>query len=112
MSELTEKTEELRKIQEGEAWHGPALRELLVDVSAAQAQAKPIPDAHSIWELILHVMAWGDVFTGRLKGQDLTEPPEDFPVIRDRSEAAWNETVQRLEHSHAEFVSAVAGLSE
>ena len=113
MTELADKVDELKKIQEGDAWHGPALREVLAGVTAEQALAKPIPDAHSIWELVLHIMAWGNVFTRRLQGQPLEEPPEgDFPPIGERTHKAWNETVKRLERGHAEFVSTVAGLSE
>ena len=40
------------------AWHGPSLLELLEDVDAATAAAKPIPNVHSIWELLLHVAVW------------------------------------------------------
>ena len=113
MSELADKIEELKRIQEGEAWHGPALSELLSDVTAEQALAKPIPGAHSIWELVLHIIGWGNVFTRRLQGQPLTEPPEgDFPQIPDRSQEAWSETVQRLARSHSELVNTVATLSD
>ena len=113
MSELADKIEELRRIQEGEAWHGPALSELLSDVTAEQALAKPIPGAHSIWELVLHIIGWGKVFTRRLQGQPMTEPPEgDFPQIGDRGQEAWNETVQRLTRSHSELVNTVATLSD
>src|SRR6266542_1921121 len=112
MSELADKIEELRRIQEGEAWHGPALSELLSDVTTEQALAKPVPGAHSIWELVLHIIGWGNVFSRRLQGQPLTGPPEgDFPQIPDRRKEAWNETVQRLPPRHAEIVKTVASLN-
>jgi len=50
--------EQLRRAFEGDAWHGPALLELLQDVDAVTAAAKPLPDVHSIWELVLHVAVW------------------------------------------------------
>jgi hypothetical protein len=37
--------EQLRRAFDGDAWHGPALLELLQDVDAATAAAKPSPDA-------------------------------------------------------------------
>ncbi|HLK19342.1 MAG TPA: DinB family protein [Bryobacteraceae bacterium] len=49
---------QLRRSYEGQAWHGPSLQELLRDVTAEQASAKPIPGAHSIFELVLHITAW------------------------------------------------------
>jgi hypothetical protein len=35
-----------------DAWHGPSLRKLLRGVGVDQATRKPIPDAHSIWEVV------------------------------------------------------------
>jgi len=49
---------QLRRSYEGQAWHGPSLRELLDGVTSEQAAAKPISGAHSIWELVFHVTAW------------------------------------------------------
>ena len=40
--------DQLRRTFEGDAWHGPALLELLQDVDAATAAAKPLPGVHSI----------------------------------------------------------------
>ena len=53
--------EELRRAFEGDAWHGPALLELLEDVDAETSAAKPLPEVHSIWELVLHIAAWDGV---------------------------------------------------
>ena len=39
----------------GESWHGPSVREVLASVSAEDAAAHPIADAHSIWEIVLHL---------------------------------------------------------
>ena len=48
-------TEQLRRAFDGDAWHGPAVLELLADVDAATAAARPLPNVHSIWELVLHI---------------------------------------------------------
>ena len=60
--------EQLRRAFEGDAWHGPALLELLREMDAATAAAQPLPDVHSIWELVLHVSAWDDAACRRLDG--------------------------------------------
>jgi uncharacterized damage-inducible protein DinB len=105
--------DELERIHEGDAWHGPALRELLSSVTAEQAAARPIPTAHSIWELVLHITGWGNVFRLRLEGNPLSSPPEgDFPPPADTSQEAWAETLSRLDDSHAQVISTVAGLSD
>src|SRR5947208_2777055 len=47
--------DQLNRAYGGEAWHGPALRNLLDGVSEAQAKARPIRDGHSILELVVHI---------------------------------------------------------
>ena len=74
---------ELETLAEGNNWHGPTLHELLDGVSAEAAASRPLPGAHTIWELVLHVTAWTDVFRRRLEGTAVEEPEAgDFPVPR------------------------------
>ena len=104
--------DELKRIHEGDAWHGPALRELLFGVRAEQAAARALPNAHSIWELVLHIIGWENVFRLRLEGDPVSTPPEgDFPPVEDTSQEAWAETLSRLDDSHAQLINMVAGLS-
>ena len=67
--------EQLRRAFEGDAWHGPALLELLQDMDATTVAAKPLPNIHSIWELVLHVAAWDAAACRRLNGE--TFSPKD-----------------------------------
>ncbi len=48
----------LRSVYRGPAWHGPSISENLKGIEAAQAASHPIPGAHSIWEIVHHVIAW------------------------------------------------------
>jgi uncharacterized damage-inducible protein DinB len=90
---------QLKRAYEGEAWHGPSLRELLDGVTAEQAAAKPIPKAHSIWELVNHIVAWEQIVRRRLEGEALVEIPDEmnFPPITDASDAAWQSALRSLE---------------
>jgi uncharacterized damage-inducible protein DinB len=84
--------DQLRRAFEGNAWHGPAVNELLADVSAMQAVARPIGSAHSIWELLLHIEAWERVAIGAISGTAMPKPmpPEqDFPRIAHEGETAF-----------------------
>lgn len=104
--------DELLRMWQGEAWHGPALAELLADVSPDRAAARPIPGAHSIWELVLHIKAWTDVFRRRLEGEAVEEPEEgDFPVAPSPTPEAWAGAQARLLTAHERLVEVVAGLS-
>lgn len=91
--------DQLRRAFEGNAWHGPAIREILTDISASQAAAHAIGSAHSIWELMLHIEAWENVAIAAISGIAMpkTMPPEqDFPRVTDQSEAAFQRTKERL----------------
>lgn len=108
MNEVARIADQLRRSFEGGAWHGPALMEVLEGVSARQAAARPIPGAHSIWELVLHLEAWTGVEIERLEGKPVEDPEAgDWPAVTGTSEAAWREALRRLEVAHRELVAAV-----
>ena len=103
----------LHKSFHGPAWHGPAVAELLADVTAAQAAARPILASHSIWDLVLHLTAWKDELRRRLSGPGRKLPPEeDWPPVSDTSETAWQAARDRLAASQQSLEQAVAGMSD
>lgn len=98
----------------GPAWHGPALADLIGDVTAEQAAARPIGGAHSIWELVLHASAWTEIVRERLVGSAKGEPTpeEDWPPVADTSADAWRAAVERLKDAHRELAADVAKLDD
>ena len=114
MSEIQRIEDQLRRAFEGNAWHGPAVRELLADVTAAKAAGRPIPSAHSIWEIALHMATWERVVRRRLQGETVVNLPaeQDWPPVRDSSEAAWHQAVRDLEQANHDLRAAIAQLTE
>lgn len=112
-SEVDRIQDQYRRAFEGEAWHGPSVLALLEGVTALQAAAHPIPGAHSIWELTLHIAAWERACLRRLNGDtaQLTDE-EDWQKINDGSEAAWEKTKQLLIDTHRELLDAIAKVDE
>jgi len=105
--------DQLKRAFEGNAWHGPALFEILEDVDAPTAARRPIPDAHTIWELTLHVAGWDSVVVRRLRGKEATlEGEENFPVITDTSASAWQKAVQLLRHNHEELLNELSTMPD
>jgi uncharacterized damage-inducible protein DinB len=113
MSQTELIVDQLRRAFEGEAWHGPALMELLEGVDAKTAAARPISEAHSIWELVLHLSGWERVIEWRLDGRKSTLSDEqNFPKITNPSEAAWQSAVKELRQIHDQLLKAVSSLNE
>lgn len=106
--------DQLRRAFDGDAWHGPALLELLKDVDAPTAAAKPLADVHSIWELVLHIAAWDTAGFRRLAGEKAQlKGTANFPLVPDPpTEEAWRSTVISITRRHKKLVDIVAGLSE
>ncbi|HKH99820.1 MAG TPA: DinB family protein [Candidatus Sulfotelmatobacter sp.] len=113
VSEATRIADQLRRAFDGSAWHGPALLELLADVDAATAAAKPVPGVHSIWELVLHIAAWDRAGSRRLAGEKCQlKARANFPPVPPPTEAAWSEAVNAAKRTHETLVNTVAALTD
>ena len=99
----------------GKAWHGPALMEVLDGIDAAAANARPLPGAHSIWELVHHIHVWNRIMLAWLHhhSADVALGSEqDFPPVRDASDAAWRRTLEELVSTFNDVEKKVSSLGE
>ena len=89
---------ELNRAFRGKAWHGPSVFEILDGVDAARAAAHPVPGAHSIWELVLHVTTWLDVPARRIRERVAIEPEDavNFPPVPRATDVKWRDARERL----------------
>jgi len=113
MTDLERLADQFQRAFEGDAWHGPSIREILHGVTAKQAASHPIAGAHSIWELVLHVTAWSDIARERLNNRSLDSVPTeiDFPPVPTATAAAWADAQARLTASHQGLARAAEALS-
>ena len=112
-SQTADLARELGTLAHGDAWHGPALDELLEGVSAETAAARPIAGAHTIWEVVLHLTAWTDVFRRRLEGTAVEEPEDgDFPAAARPTAKAWGGATKALIEAHGALTACVSRLSD
>jgi len=113
MSEVERIADQFRRAFDGEAWHGPAVLAILDGVTADQAAAHPVPSAHSIWELTLHIAAWERACLRRLKGDRAQlSDEEDWPPVSDTSGSAWEATKEELRSTHRELLEAVRSIKD
>jgi len=114
MSETGRIWDLLQRAYEGDAWHGPALRELLENVPPAKAAARPVPAAHTIWEIALHIAAYEQVVRRRIEGEPIGElsQAEEWPAVADTSPAAWRRALEAFEEEHRRLREALSGFPD
>lgn len=115
MIEVQRILDQLKRAYEGEAWHGPSVREVLSGVTAEQAHARPIANGHTIYELVRHIAVWEDAGRRRLEGDRAQIPissPEDWPTPQDTSASGWEQAKAALDRGHQELMKAISHLDE
>src|SRR5271165_6095389 len=112
-SESLRIADQLRKAFTGDPWHGSPLRDLLAGITAEQATARPLPSAHCIWELVLHI----DIYVGiALDATQGVPMPKLFGTGRDwpaPGDTSWTkaarhmfDNAENLAHAIEEFTDA------
>ena len=105
--------DQVRRAYTGDAWHGPSVMEALSGVSAEAAAKKPIHNAHSIWELVLHMTTWVKVTRRRFQGEAVqVSEAEDFPPVAETSEAAWRAALAGLQKANHDLIAALAAVAD
>jgi uncharacterized damage-inducible protein DinB len=113
MSDIARMLDQLNRAYVGDAWHGPAVLEVLEGVDATKAASRPLASAHSILELTLHMAVWKDVVRRRLHGESWQpKPEEDWAPAADHSAAGWAAARATLDASHRALAAAVAAFPE
>ncbi len=76
--------------------------------------SRPIPDRHTIWELVLHLTAWTDIPRQRMEGDPVADPSveQDWPPVTGSDEASWRATIQELHLAHDRLQEALVRFPE
>ena len=113
MTEQDRIVDQIKRAYEGNAWHGPAVQEVLAGVTADVASRRPVATAHSIWELVLHIAAWADIVRRRVGGEVLdVTPTVNFPPVSDTSDVAWQNSLRILAQSQHTLLALIPTLSD
>ncbi|HEX8450786.1 MAG TPA: DinB family protein [Longimicrobium sp.] len=108
MNEVRAIADQLARAHDGDAWYGDPTMTVLRGVTAEQASHRPIPRAHTIWEIVLHMTSWQREVLRRLRTRVAHEPEDgDWPAPPHPTDDAWREAVARLEAAHRELLDEV-----
>ncbi len=79
------------------AWYGPSLAELLAQISPELATTQPLPGAHSISDLLQHLLLWNE----RVRNTSDSNPMPRWQAEKEWAEPPipWNELVVRWNQS-------------
>lgn len=87
------------------------MTEVIAGLGSEQADAHPIPGAHSAHEILLHLISWQEIATRALHGEPVPQWPfpEDWPPTESMR---WDKSLERLHIAMRDLVEAVEELTE
>jgi uncharacterized damage-inducible protein DinB len=103
-TEIEKITKLLQRSFEKGAWHGPAVKEVLQDITQ-ETSSKRLPNTHSIIELAGHLTTWRNYVAKKLNGETAYTVPDEmnFPGITD-----WSKAMAGLEESQQNLLLALS----
>jgi hypothetical protein len=86
----------------------------LKGVTAEVASAKRVPGAHSIWEIVNHLIAWQKMAIATIDGAPYAtlKDDADWPPVTSTSDGDWASTVAELQSSFATLCSKLDVFSD
>ena len=104
----------LRSTTHGPAWPGDSAMQILNAINAEQASARPMDSAHTIWEILNHMIAWSEYTERVLEGGDATmlDGEEDWPPVRVSGDDDWKAAVDRFRTSADRVIAIVSSWTE
>jgi uncharacterized damage-inducible protein DinB len=108
MSESDRLADLVDRVLTGDPWHGPNVLTLVQDLTPDEAARTPMPGAHSIWALVLHMTGWAREVHARLAGSAAGEPAAgDWPAVPSPSADAWERDRRVLFEVHSALAAAI-----
>lgn len=100
--------EELTKAYNADAWHGSNILDLLLTANPQKVFTHPIPNAHSIAEITLHLTAWTEEVIDRIGGDMAKEPSiGDWPKPKEHSEEEWNSIISDFKKANQKLIASI-----
>lgn len=113
MSRSEKLSNELYNSVFGDPWHGSPVKNILEGISFEKAFLRPIPSAHNIIELTLHLNAWIEETLSRFNNNISAEPTMgDWPLPQKNTEEYWQAVKQKLFTDTNELIAIIKNFPE
>ncbi|MEM7106547.1 MAG: DinB family protein [Bacteroidota bacterium] len=102
--------EQLQEVQNGKLWMGDTFMKKLDSITAEEAFIRPLPNLHSVAELIAHLTAWKkDAFLKVRNGKGILTADDggNWPSIQVLKEIGWEKLIEEYENSHLNLVNVL-----
>ena len=103
MKNLQDYIEDFKSLWNGKFWASENYVKTFKEITPAQATCKPIPDLHSVAELVWHVAAWRKVMIVHLQGDNSYDielnSKDDWKQIDEGDEVAWENAIKELQET-------------
>jgi uncharacterized damage-inducible protein DinB len=104
---------ELEKILSGDPWYGNPVYQVIEQVSFEAAFEKPDHAAHSIAEIVLHMVAWTEEVMDRMNGMTAGVPSSgDWPPTGSPTEQKWQNYVNDLKLVNVNLLGLIQNFPE
>lgn len=105
-----------QNVYNGEPWSGSSLTEILKGVTPEQAYSRKAPGCHTIWEIVLHIIAWRKFTLKKLQNDSTFDIPlnsdSDWPPVKGSYESSWINTLNELELIQYQLVALIEIMDE
>ena len=100
-------------LYDGHPWLDVTLKDTLRDITREQALQRPVKNGNTIWEILNHLIAWRQTVLKRVQGETIDSPANNYiEKIKDPSEEAWRDTLERLETTQKEWLYVLNTFNE
>jgi uncharacterized damage-inducible protein DinB len=103
---------QLKDVQNGITWYDDNIEKKINQITKKQAFIRPIPEIHSVAELVSHMWIWRIDTIRRLNGLEAkltVESPENWKGNNELKTIGWEKLKTDLSNSQKELVNFLAG---
>ncbi len=99
-------------IYNGQPWYGNSICEILTSVTPAKAYWQPTKEAHTIAQIVSHMIYWRQALIKRLEGDREYKPSmkseDNWKSNAQLKKAGWKSLLKTLDASQAQLLSLLA----